>query len=161
MCSTSRFSHIAFGATDFTRNRSGTPSAPTATLFTGSNRHSAVSTVWVLLLALLEYSPKLSYQTYIVEAGIPPTPTSALNRRAPKRPRQVLHAQKNPTCLPIIPWATSEATGIPYTRPPATVTMTTPLKLDRRWLRGPACEKQVWQCLLLFFLSFLSLICTF
>lgn len=25
---------------------------------------------------------------------------------------------------------------------PATVTMTTPLKLDRRWLHGPACEKQ-------------------
>lgn len=28
---------------------------------------------------------------------------------------------------------------------PATVAMTTPLKLDRRWLRGPHCEKQVWQ----------------
>lgn len=27
--------------------------------------------------------------------------------------------------------------------------MTTPLKLDRRWLRGPACEKQVWHSLLL------------
>lgn len=25
---------------------------------------------------------------------------------------------------------------------PTTVTMTTPLKLDRRWLHGPACEKQ-------------------
>lgn len=47
----------------------------------------------------------------------------------------------------------------------ATVTMTTPLKLDRRWLRGPACEKQVWQSLLLSVstlpLSFLvSMICT-
>lgn len=27
--------------------------------------------------------------------------------------------------------------------------MTTPLKLDRRWLRGPSCEKHVWQSLLL------------
>lgn len=57
------------------------------------------------------------------------------------------------TCFPIIPWATSEATGTPcHTFPRSTASHChhdNPLKHDRRCLSRPACEKQVWQSFLL------------
>lgn len=42
--------HDTLGAKDITRTRRGPPSAPTGTLFTSSNRtnrHFAMSTVWI------------------------------------------------------------------------------------------------------------------